>query len=109
MAKLTEAEIEELGKKAMDAIGETFEFTDLFEVVPLVMQMVERVEGMTSEEKEETAGALLDYVVDETDTPWLPDNLVDPWIKKGFRAMMPVVCKLTKGFYRINDPKTGKD
>ena len=102
MAKFTAAQIEEHAKAILESFADGFQWTDIIEVVPRVMEIVEDVSEMSGEEKGEAAGAILDYVIDNTDTPWLPDSFIDPILKKGVRALMPLLCKASKGELKLN-------
>jgi hypothetical protein len=102
MAKFTVAQIEEHAKKAMEAFEDGFQWSDVFTLVPEVMEIVEDVKEMSGAEKEESALAIIDYVIDNTDTPWIPDNLTDPLLKKGARFMIPMIIKASKGELKLN-------
>jgi hypothetical protein len=102
MAAFTIERAEECAEEIVALFDDGFQLTDLFEIIPKIMEIVEAVEEMTGAEKEEAAGVILDFVVDKTDTPWLPDNLTDPFLKKGFRALFPIIAKATKGEFAIN-------
>lgn len=102
MAKFTAAQIEEHGKKVLEAFEDGFQWSDIFDIIPQVMEIVEAVGAMTGDEKRESAEAVLDYVIDETDIKWLPDSLIDPILKKAARYVIPLVIKATKGDYKIN-------
>ena len=102
MAKFTAAQVEEHAKKVMEAFEDGFQWSDVFTIVPQVMEIVEDVKEMTGTEKQESAEAILDYVIDNTDIPWVPDPLVDPLLKKGVRLMIPMLIKATKGEFKIN-------
>lgn len=102
MGKFTAAQIEEHGKKIMEAFADGFQWQDVFNIVPQAMEIVQTVGGMTGPEKEESALAIIDYVIDNTDTPWLPDNLTDPLLKKGARYMIPKLIEAAKGKLKID-------
>jgi hypothetical protein len=102
MAKFTAAQVEEHAKKILESFDDGFQWTDLIEMVPQVMEIVEAVGSMTGDEKRESAEAILDYVIDNTDVPWLPDSFVDPILKKGVRYIIPMICKASNGDYKIN-------
>jgi len=102
MAAFTTEQVVETGAEIVESLGDDFQLADLFIVVPRLMEIVERVEGMSGAEKEATAINLLDYVIDNTDTPWLPDAWTDGILKKGFRMMIPIVASVAKGEFKIN-------
>lgn len=102
MAKFTAAQIQEHAEKVMESFEDGFQWSDVFTIVPQVMEIVEEVGEMSGEEKQESAEAILDYVIDNTDTPWIPDSLTDPLLKKGARFMIPMLIKASKGEYKLN-------
>lgn len=99
MAVFTAEQIEEHGKKALQVIGDTFEWTDLIDLVPHVMQIAGQVADMTNEEKHASAVGILNYVIDKTDIPWLPDSYVDPILKKGVDKLIPILFDAFSGKY----------
>jgi hypothetical protein len=102
MAKFTAAQIQEHAQKAMEVFKDGFQWSDVFTLVPQVMEIVQAAGDMTGPEKEESALAILDYVIDNTDTPWIPDGLTDPLLKRGVRFMIPMLIKASKGEYKID-------
>lgn len=105
MAKFTAAQINEHAQKIMEAFDDGFQWSDVFTLVPRVMEIVEDVSEITGPEKEESALAIIDYVIDKTDTPWLPDGLTDPLLKKGARYMIPMLVRASKGEFKFNQDK----
>lgn len=89
MAKFTTAQIAEHAQKIMESFDDGFQWSDFWDIVPQAVAITKDVESMTEEEREETALLLIDYVIDNTDTPWLPDDMIDPILKKGARYMVP--------------------
>lgn len=102
MGKFTAAQIEEHAKKILAEFDDGFQWADVFDIVPQAMEIVQAVGGMTGPEKEESALAIIDYVIDNTDTPWIPDNLTDPLLKKGARFMIPKLIEAAKGELKID-------
>lgn len=102
MAKFTAAQIQEHAEKAMEAFKDGFQWSDVFTLVPQVMEIVQSVGDMTGEEKQEAFEAIVNYVVDNTDTPWVPDNLTDPLVKKGAHMLAPLLIKAAKGELAID-------
>jgi hypothetical protein len=109
MAKFTAAQIKEHAEKAMEAFEDGFQWSDLISLVPTVMEIVGEVKEMGNDEKRESAEAILDYVIDETDIPWLPDSLVDPVLKKGVRMLIPVLFDAAEGKFKFkpDEPQAG--
>jgi len=102
MGKFTAAQIQEQAEKVMEAFEDGFQWADVFDIVPNVMEIIQDVGGMTGEEKEESALSIIDYVIDNTDTPWVPDAFVDPLIKQAARLLIPRLIKAAKGEYKID-------
>jgi hypothetical protein len=97
MAAFTEEQIEIHARGILEAIGPKLEWKDLFTLVPKIMEIVGQVADMTNEEKHESALPLANYVIDKTDTPWVPDNWTDPILKKGVDALIPVLFDASEG------------
>jgi len=102
VAKFTAAQVQEHAEHLMKAFDDGFQWSDVFDLVPNAMEIVEQAGGMTGPEKEESALAIIDYVVDNTNTPWIPDALTDPIIKKAARYMIPKLIDATKGRLKID-------
>lgn len=93
MAKFTAAQIQEHAQRILDRFEDGLQWGDILSIIPEALDIVKSVSEMTDVEREESAVAIVDYVVDNTDTPWLPDNLIDPIIKKGARVLIPILNK----------------
>lgn len=93
MAKFTVAQIEEHAKKIMENFEDGFQFSDFFSLVPEALAIVQDVGEMGDVEKEEAVLAVVGYIIDNTDTPWLPDDLVDPILKKGAKYLLDQLLK----------------
>ena len=102
MGKFTAAQIKDHADAILKEFEDGFQWADVFSIVPKAMEIVESVQEMTGEEKQESAEAIIDYVIDNTDTPWLPDSLTDPLLKKGTRYMIPMLIRASKGEFSFN-------
>ena len=103
MAEFTAEEIEKEAGELLLAIGPKLEMQDLVVVAPKIMELVETVSGMTNTDKHKTALNLLKYVLDHTDTPWLPDALSDPlFLKLADMVLIPLIAKASSGDFNIN-------
>ncbi len=107
MAEVTHEWLQEQTAEIMEAFKDGFQWTDVFSVVPKAMEIVERMDGLTGDEKKEVAVKIVNHVIDETDTPWLPDALVDPIAKKAVPHVIDLVIDATKGRLAINRPSEG--
>lgn len=82
MAEWTTEQLDEMSQSVLALFEDGFQFSDLFEVVPKIMEIVALVKGTTGEEKKHLAIMLGNHVIDKTDFPWIPDAIVDPICKK---------------------------
>lgn len=105
MAEFTIEQAKEHGGVIIDRLRDGFQWSDVFAIVPEVMEIVEDLGEMNGPEKEATALMILDYIIDETDVPWLPDRLVDPILKKGVRFIIPMLSDAAKGKFKFNAGK----
>ena len=105
MAEFTIETAKEHGAKILERFDDGFQWGDVFAIVPEVMEIVEELGELKGEEKFAAAVLVLDHVIDETDTPWLPDSLVDPIMKKAVRFLIPMLAKAAKGRFKFNAPK----
>ncbi len=67
------------------------EYKDLMPSVRLSAQMAQMLPGLTSKEQTKAAKRIIDLVIDETDTPWLPDFWSDPIFKTFGHAMIDLL------------------
>ncbi|EDM75292.1 hypothetical protein PPSIR1_25981 [Plesiocystis pacifica SIR-1] len=102
MAQLTEAEIKEHAQKILVEFEDGWQWKDLFTIVPVAMEVVEDASEMTGAEKQASVEAILDYVIDNTDTPWLPDKFIDPILKEAVKYLIPTIADAAKGKFGVN-------
>jgi len=102
MAQITVEEIKKYADQVIAEFADGFQFGDVITVVKMVMEIVEKIEGASGEEKKATALAIVNYVVDVTDLPWLPDPLVDPLLKSLAPRLIDTIVEATKGKLAIN-------
>jgi len=103
MAQITVEEIKKYADQVIAEFADGFQWTDVFHVVPMVMEIVEKVGGASGEEKKQTAIAIVNYVVDNTDLPG-PDSLLDPILKKAAPFLIEMVISASKGEIAVNKP-----
>ena len=104
MAQITVEEIKKYADQVIAEFADGFQWTDVFHVVPMVMEIVEKVEGASGEEKKQTAIAIIDYVIDNTDLPG-PDGIIDPILKKAAPFVIELIIKATSGEIAVNKPQ----
>ncbi len=72
--------------KELSALYEDgFQWEDLFSMARLSIEFMVKYVDMSAQEKRDGAVRVINYVIDITDTPYLPDSITDPLCK----AMVP--------------------
>jgi hypothetical protein len=104
MAQITVEEIKSYADKVVAEFADGFTWTDLFTIVPMVMEIVEKVEGASGEEKKATAVEIINYVIDVADFPG-PDVILDPILKKAAPFVIELIIKATSGTIAVNKPQ----
>jgi molybdopterin-guanine dinucleotide biosynthesis protein A len=105
MAQITVEEIKKHADVIVATFADGFQIADLFKVIPMAMEIVEKVSGASGEEKKATALEIINYVIDAVDLPWVPDNLVDPILKKLAPTVIELVISASKGELGVNKPQ----
>jgi hypothetical protein len=101
MAEITLEEIKKHADEVSNLFADGFQISDVFQVVPLVMEIVERVQGLSGEEKKQTALAIINHVIDTTDAPG-PDAIIDPILKRLAPYVVELVISVSKGKFGVN-------
>ena len=95
MAEWTTDQIKMLAQEALALFEDGFQFSDIAEIVPLVMKVARDVADTTGPEKKALAIKLGEYIIDETDSPWVPDPVTDPILK----ALLPKLIQMGWDFW----------
>jgi len=98
---VTAEEVIAKAEKIAEAFSDGFQFEDIATVIKEAAEFAE-IPGMGGAEKHALAVALVSHVIDITDTPWLPDALTDPLLKKLIPAILEVLIAASKGDLAIN-------
>ncbi len=69
---------EEFAAELLESFKDGFQFEDIVTVAEVTL---DHTAGEGIEEPEEFCVDAISYVIDNTDTPWLPDSLSDPLMK----------------------------
>jgi hypothetical protein len=101
MAEVTAERIKEAVDNIKSAFADGFQLQDLSVVVKEVTVFSEAF-SLTGEEKKALAMQVASQVIDETDTPWLPDALTDPLLKKLLPSLIDLVVDASKGKLGLN-------
>lgn len=81
MSKINAEWIKARADECSECLKDGFQWTDLFTMMPKVIEVVKNLQEMSEDERKGAAVEILNYIIDETDTPWVPDSVVDPVIK----------------------------
>lgn len=72
------------------ALSDGLQVGDVLALVRTVAEAVDLADDLdTVEEQREAARQLFGLVLEETDTPWLPDAWTDPAMLAGFELLLP--------------------
>jgi len=71
-----------------ETISGNIGWTELFSVLSKAIQLFENNNTMSVDEKRQMAKQLVDQIIDDTDTPFLPDDFSDPVFKSISHAMI---------------------
>ena len=80
-----------------------FQFADVYMVIRLGMEFAELFDDLTGSEKKDIAVTLINKVIDLVNIPWIPDVLVDPFLKMLVPAAIELVIDTSKGEVSVND------
>lgn len=104
MAEWTEKQVLEGVATVKAALADGFQWEDVKTIIEVVTQFSELTK-LTGPEKRALAIAVANKVIDETDTPWLPDPLVDPLMKRLLPSLIDLVVNASKGSLGLNKDK----
>jgi hypothetical protein len=79
--KPSEEEIRSFAENVQAAFDNSFSWNDFASVVRLARNFARSYEGLNAEERQETAISVINQIIDSTDTPYLPDDYIDPVFK----------------------------
>lgn len=96
MAEVTEERIREAIDNVKAAFADGFQMQDISVLVKEITVFAEAF-SLSGAEKKELALKVANSVIDETDTPWLPDPLTDPLMKKLLPNLIDLVVDAAKG------------
>jgi len=96
MAELTESKVLEAVDKLKATFADGLQISDLSVVLEEIVVFADLF-TLEGEEKKALALRVAEKVIDDTDTPWLPDPLTDPLIKKFLPSLIDLVIKANNG------------
>ena len=105
MADVTEERIAAAVERIKGAFDDGFQLGDISTVLGEVTVFAEAFR-LSGPEKKALALKVAERVIDETDTPWLPDALTDPLMKKLLPGLIDLVVDAAKGKLAINRENT---
>ena len=97
-AEFIDRKVEEIKKLYSDG----FQWADLITTLRIAMEAVEVLGNLKGDQKHDLAMAVVTKVVEETDTPYLPDGLTDPILIALASPIMENLAKAAKGAFDFN-------
>jgi len=74
-----------------------FQWSDLSTIARLSIEFVSQFDGMTEKEQRDAVVHILDYIIDITDTPYLPDFITDPICKALVPPFIDLMISIVNG------------
>lgn len=96
MAQFTEQHFETAVTNLKSAFADGFQFEDLATVIKEGVVFAGAFR-LTNAERRALAIRLINKLIDETDTPWLPDGLTDPLFKRVVPKLVDLVADAILG------------
>lgn len=93
---MTEQQIFDKVEELKAAFADGFQLRDLATIVRAAIEFASLAQ-LPGPEKKALAIQVIERVIDETDTPWLPDALVDPLMKRFVPDLIDLVVDAVKG------------
>lgn len=81
MSEVQKTAIEMAKEEVLAAFDDGFQINDIIKCAEVSLRLASNLGNVTEDELVEASTALVNHVIDKSDTPWLPDNLSDPIMK----------------------------
>lgn len=78
-----------------------FQWQDVTSIIRLAFNFVQHNQALTFEQQKEQVTTLLGYIIDLTDTAYLPDSFTDPLFKALMPPIIDTIGRATTGQMRI--------
>lgn len=95
--------LEAAADRIAEALADGFQLADLAAIVGEACEIAETLDDMDGPSKRAVAISLIERVIDSTNTPWIPDALVDPLLKVLVPSFVDVIVKASKGGLAVNE------
>ena len=83
-------------------LADGFQFGDLASIIGEACELAETLSDLDGPSKRAVAIRIIERIIDETDTPWLPDALVDPLLKQVVPELVDLIVRAAKGSLKVN-------
>lgn len=97
--------VAEVGQAIIQGLENGFSLKVLFQVLHVAHLNVIKDQTLSKDEQKARIIQILDYIIDNTDTPYLPDYYFDPLFKSLVRPSVDVLFNVKKGSSRFS-PET---
>lgn len=98
---LTRQKLFSQGDKMLNSLSEGFSLRALMRLIKESVIFVKQESSCGAEKQKEHIGILVDYIIDKTDTPFLPDDYTDPFLKALSRPLIDVFIKVIERNFEI--------
>ena len=85
---------EKYAKELQASFADGFQWSDIAVIVRSSVEFVGGFHNLTTEEKQQSAVDIVNFVIDMTDTPFLPDMFIDPVFKAIAEPLVGIIFSL---------------
>lgn len=89
------------GEKMLNSLSEGFSLRALIRLIKESVIFIKQTSSLSDEGQKAQIGILVDYIIDKTDTPLVPDNYTDPLLKALSRPLIDVFIKVVERNFDI--------
>lgn len=88
-------------KAMVDAMHDGFNWGDLTNLIRECFRFVKMHQGLSIAEQKQQVTTIIDYIIDLTDTPYLPDQFTDPLFKSLVPPMIDLISRVFNGQFNF--------
>lgn len=88
-------------KTIVETFKDGFQWSDIGTIMRLSFDFIKDSQGLTIDEQKAKVVAILNHVIDLTDTPYLPDDYTDPLFKSMIPPLIDIVAKANGGQFQL--------
>ncbi|MFA6118733.1 MAG: hypothetical protein WCT85_01645 [Parachlamydiales bacterium] len=107
LSKPTDADYKECALTIVSIFADGFQWNDIAQIMKLSLEYLNHYYSLSAEEKKAGAIAIVNNIIDLTDTPYLPDNIFDPVFKVVMESFIEVIMPSNQSSDIVTAPRSG--